>query len=225
MDDVIGDILPLALTIALVPLSIIGLVLLLFTRRARTNATAFTTGRIVGLTVVVVIALSLAAGHDPSTHGSSSPVRSLIKVAAGVVLVLGSVWRWRRHREPSEEPSLPRWMQRLEQATPVLSLSAGFLISVLEPLTVAFAVDAGVSIAQAELPVGSSVVVVVVFIVVATVTNTGLLAIYLAGGTTAEEKFGAVKRWLVVNHTTVSMAVLLILGIVLIGRGAPGIGG
>jgi hypothetical protein len=224
MDDVIKEVLPLALTIAVVPLSIIGLVLLLFTRSAQTNASAFTGGRLLGLTAVVVIALTVAAGHDVSTDGSSSPVRSLIKVLAGILLVLGSVWQWRRHRERSDEPSLPKWMQRFDRATARRSFLAAFLISALEPLTVACAVDAGVSIAQAGLAVASSVVVVAVFILVATVTNTGLLAIYIAGGARAEQKLDAVRSWLVANHATVSMAVLFLLGLVLIGRGAPGIG-
>jgi hypothetical protein len=223
MGAALGEVLPFALTIAIVPLSIISLVLLLLSRRARTNAIAFTSGRILGLAVVLGIALSVAAGQSVSVDPGSSPVVSLIKVLLGIVLVLGSVRRWLRHRGHSGEPSLPGWMQRLDQASPRLSLVAGFLISALEPVTLAFAVDAALSIAQAELPFVSSLVVVAVFVFVGTLTNTALLLIYLASGTRAEKKLTSVRGWITANHEAVSTLVLFLLGAVLIGRGVPGI--
>jgi threonine/homoserine/homoserine lactone efflux protein len=222
MGAAIGDVLPLALTIAIVPVSIITLILLLLSRRARTNATAFTSGRILGLAVVAGIALSVAAGQSAADPGSS-PVVSLIKVLLGIVLVLASVRRWQRHRKDSGEPSLPGWMQRLDEATPALSLVAGFLISALEPLTLVFAIDAGLSIAHAELPFASTLVVIAVFVLVATVTNTAILLIYLAGATRAEPKLTSIRGWINANHEALSVVLLFVLGAILIGRGVPGI--
>jgi threonine/homoserine/homoserine lactone efflux protein len=223
MGAAIGDVLPLALTIAIVPVSIITLILLLLSRRARTNATAFTSGRILGLAVVAGIALSVAAGQSAAADPGSSPVVSLIKVLLGIVLVLASVRRWQRHRKDSGEPSLPGWMQRLDEATPALSLVAGFLISALEPLTLVFAIDAGLSIAHAELPFASTLVVIAVFVLVATVTNTAILLIYLAGATRAEPKLTSIRGWINANHEALSIVLLFVLGAILIGRGVPGI--
>jgi hypothetical protein len=149
----------------------------------------------------------------------------VIKVLVGVLLVVASLRRWQRHRKDSGEPSLPRWMQRLDEANIALSLVAGFLISALEPLTLALAIDAGLSISQADLPLVSSLIVLAVFVLVATVTNTAILLIYLAGATWAEPKLAAARGWITANHEAVSIVVLFLLGAVLVGRGLPGVGG
>jgi threonine/homoserine/homoserine lactone efflux protein len=224
MGAAIGDVLPLALTIAIVPVSVITLILLLLTRRARANAIAFTSGRILGLTLVVGLALSVAAGQSITVDPGSSPVVSFVKLVLGIVLVLSGLRRWRRHRNEGGEPSLPGWMQRFDEATPALSVSAGFLISVVEPLTLAFAVDAGLSIAQADVSFVSSLVVLAVFVVVATVTNTALLLIYLASATRAQRKLTSVRGWIHANHERLTVALLFVLGAILIGRGVAGIG-
>jgi hypothetical protein len=225
MGAAIGDVLPLALTIAIVPVSIISLILLLLTRRARANAIAFTSGRVLGLTVVAGLALSVAAGQSIAADPGSSPVASFVKVGLGIVLVLSGLRRWRRHRKGGGAPGLPGWMQRLDEATPVLSLGAGFLISTLEPLTLAFTVDAGLSIAQADLSFVSSLVVLAVFVLVATVTNTALLLIYVVGASRAEPKLASVRGWIHANHERLSTVLVFVLGAILIGRGVPGIVG
>jgi Sap-like sulfolipid-1-addressing protein len=220
-----SDVVPLALTIAIVPVSIISLILLLLTRRARANAIAFTSGRILGLTVVAALALAVAAGQSIAVDPGSSPAASFVKIGLGIVLVLSGLRRWRRRRKDGGEPGLPGWMQRLDEATPALSLSAGFLISALEPLTLAFAVDAGLTIAQADLSFVSSLVVLAVFVLVATVTNTALLLMYLVGARRAEPKLASVRRWIHANHERLTTVLLFVLGAILIGRAVAGIAG
>ena len=225
MGGAIGDVLPLALTVAIVPVSIISLVFLLLSRRARANAVAFTGGRILGLAVAVALAAAVAAGRSIDINTGSSQVISILKVVAGVVLILAGAWRWRRHRRGSGEHSLPRWMERLEEATPALSFGAGFLVSTLEPLTLACAVDAGLAIAKADLSFLSSVVVAAVFVLVAASTNIALLAAYLAGATRAERKLTSVQVWIHAHHEGLSILLMPVLGVILVGRGLPGVGG
>ena len=51
MGQAIGDILPLALAVAISPIPIIAIVLTLGTPRARSNGAAFTIGWLAGLTI------------------------------------------------------------------------------------------------------------------------------------------------------------------------------
>jgi threonine/homoserine/homoserine lactone efflux protein len=224
MSAALGDVLPLALTVAIVPVSIITLTVLLLSRHPRSNAIAFTAGRILGLTVVVGAALFLGAGEAVAAHKGTSPVGAVLKVLAGVLLVVAGLRRWRRHRKDRGEPSLPGWMQRLDEANTALSLLAGFLVSVLEPLTLALAIEAGLSISDADLPFVSSLIVLAVFVLVATATNTVLLLVYLAGATWAEPKLATARAWITANHETVSIVVLCLLGAVLLGNGLPAVG-
>jgi hypothetical protein len=67
MAEAIGQVLPFAIGVAISPLPIIAVILVLFSERARTNALAFVTGWIVGVTAVVVVAYFIADGSDAST--------------------------------------------------------------------------------------------------------------------------------------------------------------
>jgi len=57
MGDAIGQMLPAAVGIAISPLPIVALVLMLVSRRGRTNGPAFALGWIVGLAIVGAIVL------------------------------------------------------------------------------------------------------------------------------------------------------------------------
>ena len=69
MREAIGEILPLAVGVALSPLPIVAVVLMLVTPRARVNGPAFVVGWLVGLAVVGAIVLLAASGADASEEG------------------------------------------------------------------------------------------------------------------------------------------------------------
>lgn len=71
MGEAIGDILPLAIGVALSPVPIIAIVLMLGTPRARVNGPAFAVGWLAGLTVVGTIVL-LVVG-DSATEDTGGP--------------------------------------------------------------------------------------------------------------------------------------------------------
>ena len=53
MGNVIGDILPMAIGVAISPVPIIAVILMLFTHRAKPNSMAFLGGWILGLAIVL----------------------------------------------------------------------------------------------------------------------------------------------------------------------------
>ena len=73
MGNVIGDILPLAIVVAISPVPIIAVILVLFSARARTNGPAFLVGWIVGLAVVGAIVLALSDAGDLSERTPGPP--------------------------------------------------------------------------------------------------------------------------------------------------------
>lgn len=83
MGQAIGDILPMAVGVALSPVPIIAIVLMLGTPRARSNGPAFTLGWLIGLSVAGGIVLRRIAQVDISTGEESG--------ALAVFIVLGSL--------------------------------------------------------------------------------------------------------------------------------------
>jgi Sap, sulfolipid-1-addressing protein len=98
MGPAIGEILPLAVVVALSPIPVIALILMLFTDRARPNSLAFTLGWIAGIVAVSVVVLVIASGEDLSTSGEPAAAVSWIKVALGLVMLLVAAKQWQSRR-------------------------------------------------------------------------------------------------------------------------------
>ncbi|MGZ8735336.1 MAG: GAP family protein, partial [Acidimicrobiia bacterium] len=72
--DAIGGLLPSAIGVALSPVSIIAVILMLGTPKARTNGPAFAVGWVLGMVAVSVIVLLVAGGADEPGSSTSDGV-------------------------------------------------------------------------------------------------------------------------------------------------------
>ena len=124
MGAAIGQILPLAVGVALSPVPIIAVALMLMSQRARLNGPVFVIGWLIGLAVIGVIVLAVAGPGDASSHGKPATWVSVLKLVLGVLLLLLAVRQW--HGRPRYLPDHRgqadrRRHRRLQQ----LSISAG----------------------------------------------------------------------------------------------------
>src|SRR5690349_9429193 len=95
MGEAIGQLLPFAFGVAVSPMPIVAVVLMLVTRRARTNGPAFLLGWIVGIALAGAIFLSLAGPTNASSGGEPADWVNWLKLVLGVLLVLVAVRQWR----------------------------------------------------------------------------------------------------------------------------------
>ena len=122
MQQVIGELLPLALGIAISPIPIIAIILMLITPKARSNGLAFLLGWMAGILIVGGIALVVADVAGLSTGSeAASQSQAVIKLVLGLLLLVVAARQWRSRPKPGEEASLPKWMQTLDTFTPVKS--------------------------------------------------------------------------------------------------------
>jgi threonine/homoserine/homoserine lactone efflux protein len=121
----IGNVLPLALGVALSPIPIVAVVLTLATPRGKVNGPAFVLGWIVGLAVVGTIVLLVAGGISASSGGQPKTWVSVLKLVLGLLLVLVAVRQWHGRPHGDAEPQLPDWMKAIDTFTPVKALRAG----------------------------------------------------------------------------------------------------
>lgn len=105
MGEAIGAILSEAVAVPIIA------VLMLFTRRARSNSLAFLAGWIVGLSVVAAIVLLLAAVGDlEGSDGGESTASAIIKLVIGVLFLALAFRNWSTRPTGNEEPEMPKWM-------------------------------------------------------------------------------------------------------------------
>ena len=220
MQQVIGQILPLAVGIDVSALSIAAVILMLGTPRARSNGPMFLVGWMVGLFVVGGIALVLAsaAGLSSSTD-STSRASGVINLVLGILLLVLAARGWRSRPQSGEEPPLPKWMASLDTITPPRSAGLAALLSGINPKNLALNLAAMSIIASAGLPASSQLVALLVFVVLGSIAIIVPVVVYFAGGDRAAAVLAGWKQFLVANNPVIMAVLLLVLGMVLIGNG------
>jgi len=223
MGQVIGDVLPLAIGIAISPLPIIAIILMLITPNARSNGLAFLGGWLLGLAVVGTIVLVVANTAGVSSSTGPSKTVSAIKLVLGLLLLVVAARQWRKRPKAGEEAPMPKWMKSLDRFTPTRSLAVGALLSGVNPKNLILNATAAAGIAQAGLGGAQQALVLVVLIVVGSLGVAAPVAVYFAMGKRSEHVLDEWKVWLAANNATVMFVLFLVFGVVLIGKGIEGL--
>jgi threonine/homoserine/homoserine lactone efflux protein len=224
MQQVLGEVLPLALGIAISPIPIIAIILMLITPKARSNGLAFLFGWLTGLAVVGGIALAMANAAGLSASTESTQAESVIKLVLGLLLLIVAARQWRSRPQPGKPAVLPKWMQALDTFTPLKSFGIAALLSGLNPKNLALNLAAMSVVAAAGLPASSQLLALAVVIAIGSIGVIAPVVVYFAGGDTSAAVLGAWKSWLAENNATVMAVLLLVLGIALVGQGISGLG-
>lgn len=222
MGSVVGDILPYALGVAISPVPIIAVILMLFSARASANGPAFLGGWVVGLLAVSVIVLMLSGVLGMGDGGQPTWVAVLKAVLGVLLLLLG--WEKLSSRPPSGVAApLPKWLQAVDELTPGTAFGMGALLSGVNPKNLILAAAAALIVAQARLPVADAAIAVLVFVVIGSLSIGVPVLYYRLGGPEARSRLDSAKVWLGANNATVMAVLLLIFGVVLIGKGIGGL--
>ncbi len=107
------ELIPLALVVAISPLSIIPAVLVLHTPRPKPTSLAFLAGWIFGLaalTAIFVEVSSLLGGLDKTPTWAS-----WLRIVIGIALIVFGVFRWLTRKRSAHTPA---WMNKITGATP-----------------------------------------------------------------------------------------------------------
>lgn len=218
LGQAIGDLLPSAIGVALSPVPIIAAVLMLMSPAAGRTAPAFALGWIAGLiaATVVVVLVANPAGADTE---DGQPVVGVIKILGGALFLWMAVRQWQKRPKPGEQAELPKWMSAIDGMPPGKAFMLGALLSGVNPKNLTLAVAAALAISQAGLGGGQTAVAVALFVVLGSLTVAGPVVAYLAMRERIQGPLLAAKDWLVRENATVMFVVLLVLGVVIIGKG------
>ena len=223
MGAVIGDLLPLGLSVAISPIPIAAVILMLLSRQAARTSTGFLAGWVTGIVVVTVVVLVLVGQAGNTSAGKPSTASSVLKLVFGVLALALAVRQWRERPKAGEAAEMPKWMSTIDSFTFGKALGLGFLLSAVNPKNLLMCLAAGTTIGAAHLSGGGDVVAVVVFTVIAAST----VAIPVIGYLTARSKMAgpleSLRDWLTQNNATVMAVLLAVIGVVLLGKGISGL--
>jgi hypothetical protein len=219
----IGEMLPLAIGIAISPVPIIAIILMLITPKARSNGLAFLGGWMLGLAVVGTIVLIVANTAGVATSSGPSRTVSLIKLLLGLLLLFAAWRQFTKRPKPGEEAPLPKWMRALDSFTPARSLAIGALLSGVNPKNLILTATAAAGIAQTGLAGAQQAVVLILLILVGSAGIIAPVGVYFAMGDKAAKVLGGWKTWLAANNATVMIVLFVVFGVSLIGKGIGGL--
>jgi hypothetical protein len=223
MSQAIGQMLTMAVGIAVSPLPIIAVVLMLVTPQGRVNAPAFVLGWVLTIAVLGGVLIAVGVGSGTSDSGGPSTATSVLKLVLGGLLLLVAGKQWRDRPASGEEPPMPKWMGALDGFTPVKALGAGMLLSGLNPKNLLLIIAGAAAVAGAGASRGEEAVSWALFTLIATVGVATPVVIAFAMGDRSKDLLESLKAWLAHNNAVIMAILLLVIGVKLLGDGIAGL--
>lgn len=219
MGTAIADILPLAVGVAISVMAIIAVILMLFSKQARSTSVGFLIGWFLGVTVVLMLVVLIANPAQQATGSEESLLYAIVHLVLGLFLLFVAYRDWKKRPKPGEVPEMPKWMSSIDSFTAGKALGMGVLLSGLNPKNLALILSAGVAIAAAGLTSSETIIVLVIFIVIACISVATPVIAYLVLGEKAESTLNSWKVWLIQNNAAVMTVVFLLFGVKLLADG------
>jgi hypothetical protein len=223
MGQAIGEILPLALGVAISPVPIIAVILMLLSPRAGASSTAFLVGWVLGVAVVVTVVTLVVNPATSDDTSKPSVTVSVIKLVLGLAAIALGVKEWRGRPAPGESAKLPSWMAAIDGMTPLRALGLAALLAGVNPKNLTLCLAGGVSIGGAGLTTAETVLTLVVFVVIASSTVAVPVLGYLLARDRMAAPLGRLRDWLTANNAAVMSVLLVVIGTAIVGKGLGGL--
>ncbi len=212
--SLLATLIPLALVIAVSPLTIIPAVLVLHSPRPRPTSLAFLGGWVLGLAALTAV-FTAGSGLFGGLHKSPPHWASWTRVVLGSALILFGIYRWlTRHRESDT----PRWMRAFDTITPRRAGLTG-LVTVVRLEVSIMCLAGGLAIGTSSLGVAGKWVLATVFVVLSASTAALPILGYLSAGDRLEDQLTKLKDWMESNHLGMLAAVLILIGLMVLYNG------
>ena len=210
---------PMAVGVMLSPAALIEFILVLLSRRARTNGLVFLAGTLVGLVLVPLTASFVVDTSATQTDTAPSSTRTWVFIVLGALLLLLAVRKLRDH----SEPTTPKVYDLIGNMGPwaVLALTPG--VTVLNPKNIVLLIGVGGIIGAAGLSNSSTVVACVIFALFTAAPYIAAVVYLLAGGDRATARLEQGKAWLIARNRTILGWVFFVLGLYLVLQGLQGL--
>jgi threonine/homoserine/homoserine lactone efflux protein len=222
MGQAIGESITFAIGVAISPVPIIAIVLMLLSKKSGANSVAFAFGWVIGVAGVTAVVIAAAGAVGTGSGGTPSHGVSIVKIVLGVLLLVVGLRDWLKRPKAGQQANLPKWLQAIESITPVKSGLLGVALSGLNPKNLLMMVGGGLAIANAPTSTGGKVVAAAVFVLLAISTVVLPVVLFRILGARGQTILESLNAWLQVNNAVVMAVLIVVIGVVLIGKGIAG---
>ena len=203
MGEATGQILVLAVGVALSPLPIIAVILLLTRRGERVAGWWFVAGWALALGLLGTAVLVVADEADASESGAPANWVGVVQIIIAVLLTAAAISQWRGRPRDDEDPESPSWMRKVEGFSSAQAAGAAALFAAVKPKNLLLTIAAGTAIAQTGAGTGQQAGALAIFVLLATAGLLTPVAIQLFAGERAEHILGGLRDWMVRENSTI----------------------
>lgn len=216
--NVVAEMLPAAVVVALSPFPIIAIVLILAGTRPRSSGLGFLVGWAGGLGLLAG-AILLLSGLATGAGADRGLLAALLQLGLGAAFMGWGVVKWLQRPGPDDEAKQPAWMASLTGMPAPRALLLGLLLAAANPKIIVLTLAAVTSIIEAGLAPADAALAAGIYVLLGSlVVLVAVLAFLVAPGPAA----GPLDRTrdLMVRHgSVIGIVVLLVLGAKLVGDG------
>lgn len=234
MWELAGQLLPEMVGLAVTPAAVVACLLLLGSSHPFRNVIMLATPflALYGLLAVAAVAAGRTAdvsSDDPST------IRGWLSLVIGVLFLAAAAVSWFRPLRQSVGPrsagavgpastTEPGWVSRLRDPSPRLVLGAGALLAVVNP-NVAILISGLGIVVTADVAFGVQAGGVALLLAASMIDFVVPALVFVLAGARGRGWLESATRWLLAHNRVIGIVVLLVFGVLFVGRGLGQVAG
>ena len=223
MGDAVGQVLSFGIAVTLNPVTIIAVVLVLDSPRAKASGPLLLIGWMLGLFAVAGLVAVLSTGAGAGDGGDPSTAVTLARLVFGLLLLVIARRQFAKRPSPGEEAEMPLWMKAIDDIEPFRAFGTGIVLAVANPKNLILVAGAGAAVAATGSAPGDQLAALVVFAIVGTIGPAIPVGIYFFMRDRSEVLLARLSGWLTQQSSTIIGVLCLIIGGLLIGDGISGL--
>jgi threonine/homoserine/homoserine lactone efflux protein len=214
--SLLTTLIPLALVIAISPLSVIPAVLVLQAPHPRPTSLAFLGGWLLGLAALTAIFVA-SSGALTGLRNSPPTWASWLRVVLGLALIAFGIYQWlTRHRHTES----PKWMRSFATLTPQRAGITGLVLVVVRLEVLIMCALAGLAIGSSGLSIAADSITGAIFLAVAASTVAIPVLAYAGAGHRLDDSMARIKDWMEKNNAALLATILVLIGLMVFYNGA-----
>ncbi len=221
MWQAVGHLLPIAVALAISSVPITVMIIILLSPRRNKSALPFLLGWVIGIALVVFLSALGAQALPEPPRRTQDTLAAVIEIVLGAILICGAVisFLW---RSKSQTAGVPKWLQSVDSFGPLSSFGVAVALS-FRPKGLVLGVAAGLVLRGASLRPWEIAVAIAIYTVLAASTVIVPIIAALLAPHRAEPRLVAAQAWLSKNGAIVAALMLLMIGVVILGKGLAGL--
>jgi hypothetical protein len=198
------------------PGSVVTMIVLLSMSSPLKRAIAFICGWVLAIAVLALLMIFVLHGQDFSSRQTTpSRTASIVEIVLGALITVGSAHLYRRPKTAKGPESPPQWLDRVERVNWSLCIVAGAVM-----LSYALSLAAIAEILKANVSTAAASIAALVFAVTSIVTISAPVVVVVAKPERSSEVLASWRAWLVGNSRSIALIALMVIGALLVVRGA-----